>query len=200
VVLIRAARLYQDAIWLAETQPNLGWLMLVSAVEAVASHWHSSNDEPLARLKAARPEFVGWLEASGHISLAKRIAIEFADSLGSTRKFVTFLLKHMPPPRSIRPAEWGQVTWTPRYLKKVFGVIYDYRSRALHDGIPFPAPMSDPPFRHESWATVAEKPIGLAASIHGGTWVAKDTPMLLHTFEYIARAAILSWWDRCGSN
>lgn len=196
VVLIRAARLYQDATWLAETQPNLGWLLMVSAVEAVASSWHVEKGEPLERLRVAKPEFVEWLETSVNSSLATRIATEFAESFGSTRKFVSFLLEHMPPPPSVRPAEWGQVTWTPPDLKKVFSVIYDYRSRALHDGIPFPAPMCEPPFRHDSWPTVAEKPIGLAANSHGGTWVAKDTPMLLHTFEYIARAAILDWWER----
>ena len=60
--------------------------------------------------------------------------------------------------------------------------------------MPFPAPMCDPPYRHETWQGVAEKPIGLATSVAGGTWLAKDTPMLLHTFEYIARNALTKWW------
>jgi len=33
IALGRAARLYQDALWLAESEPNLSWLMLVAAVE-----------------------------------------------------------------------------------------------------------------------------------------------------------------------
>lgn len=47
---------------------------------------------------------------------------------------------------------------------------------------------------HESWEAVAERPIGLATSVGSGTWLAKDTPMLLHTFEYIARNALIAWW------
>jgi len=42
IALIRAARLYQDALWMAESEPNLAWIMLVSAVEAVANRWHTS--------------------------------------------------------------------------------------------------------------------------------------------------------------
>ena len=59
--------------------------------------------------------------------------------------------------------------------------------------------MCKPPFRQESWEAVAEKPIGLAMSYLGGTWLAEDTPMLLHTFEYLARKALLSWWDTLSS-
>ena len=31
IALVRAARLYQDALWLAESEPSLSWLMLVAA-------------------------------------------------------------------------------------------------------------------------------------------------------------------------
>lgn len=43
IVLIRAARLYQDALWIAESEPSLSWVMLVSAVEAAASYWRSKE-------------------------------------------------------------------------------------------------------------------------------------------------------------
>ena len=29
----------------------------------------------------------------------------------------------------------------------------------------------------------------------GGVWGAEEAPMLLATFEYIARGALLNWWD-----
>jgi len=29
----------------------------------------------------------------------------------------------------------------------------------------------------------------------GAIWDAAETPMLLATFEYIARGALLQWWD-----
>jgi hypothetical protein len=43
--------------------------------------------------------------------------------------------------------------------------------------------------------SLEEKPLGLATGTRGAVWVAEDTPMLLHTFEYIARKALLKWWE-----
>jgi len=80
-------------------------------------------------------------------------------------------------------------------MKKTLSKIYGYRSRALHDGKPFPAPMCLPPFKEDpSWAAHAEKPIGLATSTLGATWLADDVPILLNTFEYIVRGCLLKWW------
>ncbi len=194
IALVRAARLYQDALWLAESEPNLSWLMLVAAVETATNYWHSSKDSPLERLRETRSEFVEYLEATGIEGLATRVANEFSDSIGATKKFVEFLLEYLPSPPDKRPAVWGQVEWSPDNLKKAFRLIYDYRSKALHEGMPFPAPMCEPPFLHNSWEAVAERPIGLATSVGSGTWLAKHTPMLLHTFEYIARNALAAWW------
>src|SRR3990167_183848 len=33
ITLVKAARLYQDAIWLSESEPALAWLLLISSVE-----------------------------------------------------------------------------------------------------------------------------------------------------------------------
>lgn len=194
ITLVRSARLYQDALWLAESEPNLSWLMLVAAVETAASYWYASTDSPLERLRDSRSDFVEFLESTDVEGLTARVAEEFADSIGTTKKFVEFLLTHLPAPPGRRPAEWVQVEWSRDNLKKVFHQIYGYRSKALHDGMPFPAPMCEPPCRDETWDAVAEKPIGLATSYRGGRWLAKDTPMLLHTFEYIARNALNAWW------
>ena len=72
------------------------------------------------------------------------------------------------------------------------GKIYDWRSRALHDGVPFPAPMCQAPKKlddgHEEFLD------GVAASSHGGSWVFEDLPMLLHVFEHIVRGTLLAWW------
>jgi len=195
ITLVRAARLYQDALWLAESEPNLSWLMLVAAVETAASYWRSLADVPLDRLKESRPEFVVYLESTAISGLAERIANEFAESVGATKKFVDFLLAHLPAPPGKRPAVWGRVDWSGESLRRALRQIYKYRSKALHDGMPFPAPMCEPPYRHETWEVVAERPVALAMSSYGGTWLTNDTPMLLHTFEYIARHALNAWWS-----
>jgi hypothetical protein len=194
ITVTRVARLYQDALWLAESEPNLSWLLLVAAVETAANCWSTGESSLIARMSEARPELMKYLESTAGADVAARVATEFADSVGSTKKFVEFLVAHVPDPPEVRPGEWGQADWSGEGLRRAFRQIYGYRSRALHDGMPFPAPMCDPPHRHETWSCGAEKPIGLAASVGGGTWLAKDMPMLLHTFEYIARNALMGWW------
>jgi hypothetical protein len=194
ICLIRSARLYQDSLWLAESEPSLTWLLMVAAVETAANYWRSSKDNPLERLSESRPDFVGNLRSVGGDDLASLVAEEFSDSIGATKKFVEFLLEYLPDPPENRPTDWAQVEWSEENLKKAFRVIYRFRSKALHDGMPFPAPMCEPPYRDHQWEAPAEKPLGGTTYSYGGTWLSKDTPMNLHTFEYIARNAINSWW------
>jgi hypothetical protein len=194
IVLIKSARLYQDALWLSESEPNLSWLMLVSSIETAATFWKSIKDSPLERLKESRTVFVEYLESLNIHGLSSRVAKEFDESIGATKKFVDFLIEFLPPPPEKRPAKWGQINWDIEELRKYFRQIYNYRSKALHGGTPFPATMNQPPFRHETWEVAAEKPIAHASYSQGGAWLAKDTPMLLRTFEYIARNALNRWW------
>ena len=82
----------------------------------------------------------------------------------------------------------------PRHLRTIYG----YRSKALHEGTPFPYPMCEVPFQHEDWAAHAETPLGLATTVGDTTWAREATPMLLHTFEYIARGVLQNWWKERG--
>jgi len=192
--LIRAARLYQDGLWLSESEPSLSWLMLVSAVETIANSWRSSQDPAISRLRVSKETFVDYLDKLGVPGLVERVADEFSDSIGATKKFPDFLLEHMPEPPANRPEPFGQVEWTQSNMKGIFKLIYRYRSKALHDGQPFPAPMCESPMIFAKESTAMEKPIALASSGMGGTWLAKDIPIFLHTFEYIVRRSIHSWW------
>ena len=113
------------------------------------------------------------------------------------RKFVDFLMEFLPTPPQARPADWAQHSWIEEDMRKSLRVIYGHRSRALHDGIPFPAPMCETAMRLDpQWAAPAEKPLGDAVSTAGGVWVRQDIPMLLQTFEHIARGALLEWWRK----
>jgi hypothetical protein len=42
---------------------------------------------------------------------------------------------------------------------------------------------------------IQEVPWGLNTGGSGGVWDAKEAPMLLSAFEYIARGSLLNWWD-----
>lgn len=194
IVLICTARLYQDALWIAESEPSLAWVMLVSAIETAANHWRSDSGTPLERFKASKPDLVERLEATGDEGLAEYVADEIEGSLGSTKKFRDFIKAFKPDPPQKRPEEWAQYSWSGKNFTRTMNKIYNYRSKALHDGRPFPAPMCEPPDRLQQWEVPAEKPWGFAAHTKGGTWVASDTPMHLHIFEYIVRNVLIAWW------
>ncbi len=190
IALIRAARLYQDALWVAESEPSLAWVMLVSAVETAANHWRKTEETHLERLKISKPELVQILEDTGIEDLPERVADCLKDTVGSTKKFIDFIIKFLPEPPPRRPKH-HQHLWECKALKKTMNIIYRYRSKALHDGRPFPEPMCRAPHRQ----IPEERPIGLASQTQGSIWMAKDIPMMLHTFEYIVRKSLLKWWE-----
>lgn len=195
VILMRAARLYQDGLWIAESEPHLSWLMFVSALETAANHWRTAIETPVDRLRASRPDLEEILNQYGGDELVVKVAREVADYMGSTKKFVDFVLAFLPDPPSVRPHEWAQHSWDTKPMKASLKTIYKYRSKALHGGKPFPAPMCHSPDRLGPEVGLAEIPTGLATSTKGGIWLNEDTPMLLHTFEYIVRRALLKWWQ-----
>jgi hypothetical protein len=200
VALIRAARLYQEAIWIVESTPELSWIMLTSAVETAASYWRSANEAPLDRLSTSRPKLVELLKEYGGEELTLKVAEELAPVMGATKKFIDFILEFLPDPPAERSYEWAQHPWDEKTMKASLRVIYGYRSRALHGGTPFPAPMSLPPRSVAEKKALAEVPIGLSTTTRGGTWASKDMPMLLHVFEYIVRNGLLRWWRTLGED
>lgn len=194
VVLVRAARFYQEAVWMAESAPEISWIMLTSAIETAAGRWQNGTELPLDKLKVTKPDLYDLLVSSTNEGVFLQIAEMVAPYMGSTKKFVDFLLNFVPDAPPKRPESLFQHPWDAKSMTRSFKRIYDCRSRALHAGIPFPDPMCWAPMRPNRKSEPAEVPFGLAAGSKGGVWLKKDIPMLLHTFEYIARHALLNWW------
>lgn len=193
IALMRASRLYQDAIWIAENEPHLSWLMLVSAIETAAAHWRAANDTAIERLRTSRPELANLLVKVGGEEHLSQVAEMMADYMGATRKFLDFLVAFMPDAPLPRPSDYDQHSWESGALKSSLKTIYGCRSRALHGGTPIPFPMCDEPLRSgEGWSEVMS---GYGAGAYGGVWAAKDAPMKLHLFEYIVRGSLLKWWE-----
>ena len=130
-----------------------------------------------------------WLRSHDDLWEARRasdmpIATEHRPAIARTPKSPTFL------PYSTVP-----VTQPPAVSLNL-GTVYEYRSRALHAGTPFPGPMLLSPYMVLGGVILPELPHGGGAvSSSGGTWTAKDLPVSLHTFHYITRNALLKWWD-----
>jgi hypothetical protein len=188
--LIRAARLYRDALWIAESEPALAWVMFVSALEVGAGLWHKGGVPAVSKLKAMKPNLFKILEDTGIENLPERVAEEIADTLGSQKKFINFVVRFIPEPPERRPL-FASIHWELEQMQAYMKTIYDYRSRALHRGEPFPAPMCQVETLIEG--VLPERPTGLATYSHNSVWLKDDTPMFLHIFEYITRGVLLNW-------
>jgi hypothetical protein len=192
VALARASRMYAQALWVADADPNLAWILLVGALETAAVH---GGDGPrlsyLQRVEQGWPELAEILHEVDQ-SQADRIAKMLATTTRATRRFLDFMTRFDPGPPEERPT-WGRVEWSE--LRDHLALIYKYRSAALHAGEPFPPPMSEAPFVGDD-EIASEIPLGLGAWSLGGAWQIEHTPMLLATFEYIARGALLAWWKQ----
>jgi hypothetical protein len=199
IALIRAVRMYQDGLWVAESQPELAWLLFVSAAETLAVRWDQGGGDHIQALEVGKPELFVKLQTVCP-ELVPFVSEQLADITGATRKFVKFLLTYLPDAPTARPPAWCQVDWKRQWFRSAFRQVYDYRSKALHTGIPFPAPMCDVPRKFGSeWSAVAERPFALAYRVGDAIWVRDDLPMLLHIFEYVVRNAIRCWWNSVAS-
>lgn len=187
--LIRAARQYEHALWVAEDDPNLAWLQLVSALE-IAALESTADRSPAERLKIAKPKLFEQLLTAGKAH-AEAIAMELADQVKSTARFLDFMDRFQPDPPDRRPPPPAQVDWSK--MRKHLGLVYGYRSKALHAGTPFPEPMCSAPSRGSD-SCPEERPSYVSAGAAGAVWQAKDLPMYLHIFAYISRSALLNWW------
>jgi hypothetical protein len=190
--LARAARLYAQALWIADDDPAQAWLRLVSALEAAASHWKAPK-EPLDRLKAADPELGELVEQAGDV--AGPLAKKLAPVTKATAKLLDFTLTHLPPPPERRPA-YGQVEWGT--MEKALRTIYKHRSLDLHEGTPFPGPLCEVPQRDGDGVEM-ETVHSLGVAGQGGVWTEDDLPLQLHTFAYVAGGALRTWWQRLGA-
>jgi hypothetical protein len=188
--LVLAARLYQSAIWIAEADPNSAWIMLVSALEVAAGSWATEKYDSVALFKEFEPELSAKLMEAGD-SILKLVAKKYGRLSRAAKKFREFVLKFAPGPPTTRPVEAFRIKWDA--LGEICDAIYSWRSHALHAGTPFPLPLCLPPFFDPKFG-IAEKPVGLGSGSGDHWWEHDDTFVLLNTFEYIARGALLNWW------
>ena len=197
VKLVRACKAYQQALWIADLEPNMAWLLLVSSLETAAGDEIFERQTHEEIFRDAHPSLVHELEREGGEQLVQTVAVELSHLLKSTKKFIQFGMRFLPDPPLERPTQPGsQVNWSRNSMRNILGKIYQYRSRYLHESLPFPAPMlssrelvmESPPPEHPS--------VSLGTFSRGGTWVPNDLPINLHCFHYLVRGLLLNWWKR----
>lgn len=197
IALVRAAKLYGNAVWIAESDPSSAWLMLVSSLEVAAVQTKLAETAPEVMFSDWRPELSAAIREEAGPDLHSRIANEMAPLVRSTNRFIDFVLRFLPEAPSNRPPIAFQLKWSRGKMKESLNRIYELRSVALHTGIPFPPPMCERPQPVPGHVAgqvfLSEKPLG-AYSTGSAVWTDRDIPMYLQTFEYIARHVLLNWW------
>jgi hypothetical protein len=193
IAVVRAARLYQEAVWVAESEPWLTWLLLVTALETGANHWHGKKSASNRhRMHVANEKLEKLLVERCGDDLATEVAEMIGGSLKATQKFIEFTSHFLPGPPDLRPPEAFQLSWEEAALRSAIAKVYDHRSKALHQGLWLPWPMSWPP-RFLGTENV-ERTISSAGG-RGGMWKPDEIPMMLHVFEHITRGVLLRWWE-----
>ena len=172
IILVKSARLYQQALWFADAVPELSWLLLVSALETAAQHWDASRRNAVEAFELIYPELAKRLRDNPDTDLLNETAKELEGLVGSTSKFRRFMEQYKPQPPKHRPKLFGFDFGEQSYASAMTR-IYSYRSKALHGGTPFPQPMCEPPRRYSADDDINEVPMGLATSALGATWVKK---------------------------
>jgi hypothetical protein len=191
VALVRAARQYVDGLWLADADPRLAWIKLFGALEAAANRYDDTREESdLDQLKRHNRKLYRAVMMAG-AEVAETVAREVARLYNVERKLRSFVKRFDPGPPAIRPAPAWQFDWS--NLDEAVGILYDHRSRDLHDGIAFPWVLCEPPHLTED-GTPAERFPGLGVAGMGGQRTAEALPMDLHVFAHVAGGALCKWW------
>lgn len=105
--LIKSARAYQNALLVAESDPSLSWIFLVTSIERAAKGRASIGKTKQDIYRMMEPDFSSKLEALSPDAF-NLVAMKYADLVKSTFHFIEFLKAYLPDPPIDRPAEWAQ--------------------------------------------------------------------------------------------
>ncbi|WP_217570603.1 hypothetical protein [Streptomyces sp. GbtcB7] len=196
VDLVRAARQYADALWIAEGEPELAWLMLVSAVEVAATSQQVATADYAQLVTSGFPLAAEALVERGGDELLVRAAdTEFAGLIKATGRFLAFACAFQPDPPEPRTADQAaQLPWSRRGMEGALKKVYEYRSARLHAGAPFPWPLLIPP-PIAGDGLPAERFTNGPYGSGDTTWSAEELPMTLALFAHLVRGMLLRWWS-----
>jgi len=184
---VLCAKLYQQALELIESKPDLAYLNLVSAIEVLASR----HDLEKPTLDEVYPDIAALTGRVQDDELRSGIEQKIvAKERLIKRKFVEFIVTHTDETfwsSGSRP-QHGRVE--PRQLKELMEKVYDQRSRTLHSGEPFPPNVFHPPLLDE------EFPIGVEMSVGERKWLPEDLVPSPHFFERLVNHVLKNFLVR----
>ncbi|WP_042440837.1 hypothetical protein, partial [Streptacidiphilus albus] len=106
VALVKAAKHFADALWVANSDPEQTWLRLVTAIEVLADLEKADTADPSVLFAAKFEGSAELIRAAGGESVLAQVAEEVTRVDGATRKFLGFVAKYAPgPPTGVRPKD-----------------------------------------------------------------------------------------------
>jgi hypothetical protein len=164
---IRSAKFYNDALWLSESDPQISWILFVSAIESAAG---DKTKGQRALLREYHPDIVKEVQDNVILNNYKEPTAE----------------NDIP---EIFKADLENLS----KLKIILKTIYDFRSRALHSGQPFPEEMCESPIRiYDQKIILSERPLKTISSKRKSVIYPEDKPLHLWKFEEIVRLSLLN--------
>lgn len=177
-LVIRAAKLYRDAIWIVDSEPQLSLILLISVIELLSQQDKIDDSEHVC---------------NGICQICKK---HICKRPSSRKQFENFLINYLPDPPTKRCREENQINWNELKKKKnnnIFLQMYRFRSKFLHEGIAFPLDFLNP---NSFWVGESDEEFRYEKSIKTSisNQLIELSPMSLSIFEYIVRNAALKWW------
>jgi hypothetical protein len=182
-----AVRLYHQAIGMVESDPDLAYLTLVSAVEVLAED-HPIGEVSLADLDEGLDDAVGRVDQP---EVREEIRERILNRQYFTRRrFRQFLLDHIDPSFWEDPGRPDVGRIEEDQLPELLNRIYDQRSKTLHSGEPFPPNIHSPPIQG------AELDPSLGMMVAGRRWEPEEYVPNPHFFERLVNHCLKEYLKR----
>lgn len=189
--LVASCRLYALALELIHERPDISYQMLISSVETIANgalrSFQPSDDDKVEHQKAL---YDLALSLQLGVETAKKLVVEACRrEWWATRKFKQFLIDNVPESVWIEQDELfhrmpHEGLPKREEFERTLGNIYNARSKATHEGQPFPVTAS-----YTGGPSISTR----AARVLFGS----DSPFPpVVWFERIVNSALCSFWDR----
>ena len=184
---ILATRLYHQAILIIEDQPDLAYLNLISAIEALCREQKIKKVE-LYELDPRLAKLVDSIEDLELKAKIERAIINREHFI--SRKFKEFIVKHTEKSfwEFERRPKLGKIE--PNELDNLLKRIYDQRSKTLNEGQPFPSYLLRSPLQGSEIAFAKSTMVG------GKRWEEKDYIPYPHFFERLVNHVLKTYLIR----
>lgn len=182
-----AVRLYHQALSLIETQPDIAYLNLISAIETLSQDF-DIGDVSISDINIKLARLLESIKES-------ELRIQIIQSILKSEKFIRrrfreFILNHIESSFWLRKKpDTGAIKRED--LPRILNNIYDQRSKTLHDGDPFPPWVYQDPTRYE-W----EIPTALSISFGEKKWLPKEFIPYPHFFEKLVNHVLITYLKR----